>query len=104
MNKKRRFLRSEFAVNDLKEIADYGRKYFAKSQNQRFQSGLIKVFEMLRDKRYQLGTRRDEIKPNLLMFPYQHYNIYFYRTENEIILLRILRSDIDTLDPIYFQF
>lgn len=104
MNNTRHFIRSELAVADLKEIAAYGRKYFAKAQNQRFQAGLVKIFKMLCDKRYSLGTRRDEIKPNLLMFPYQHYNIYFYRNENEIILLRILRSDIDTLDPIYFQF
>lgn len=103
MSKLRRFILSEKAIEDLQQIADYGRKFFAKETNQRFQAGLKRLFMSLRDPQFELGSRRDEIKPNLLMFPYQRYNLYFYRTADAIIILRILRSDVDTLDPLFFE-
>lgn len=94
---------STLAEQDLKEIADYGKRFFTMETNKKFQQGLKQVLHLLRQPYCEIGTRRDEIKQDLLMFPYKGYNIYFYRIPNEIYLLRILRSDIDTLDPNYFQ-
>ncbi|TCV83352.1 MULTISPECIES: type II toxin-antitoxin system RelE/ParE family toxin [Testudinibacter] len=101
---KRQLVRSNAVLQDLNEIAEYGRRYFSAETNQKFKNGLVHTLNILCDFNMVLGTARNDIKPNLLMFPYQRYNLYFYRTETQIILLRILRSEVDTLDPSNFPF
>lgn len=81
------------AANDLANIKQYGEANYGIARTRLFLRELNAIFKLLRNKSYELGTHRNEIKPNLYSYPFKQYVIYFYRSPSEIKILRVLRGE-----------
>ena len=86
---------SPFAANDLREtwlyISDDNREYADKTVDEIMAKC---EFIALSPK---IGKLRSDLVSNLRLFPFKHFNIYYFQTEFGIEIYRILHSSRDTV-------
>ena len=84
---------SNQAVEDLEDIWDYIANDNVKRADAFLDKLYTKCLELSELK--GVGRSRDDLLPALKSFPYKKYIIFFYRTELEINISRILHSGRD---------
>lgn len=86
---------SNLAVKDLEAIADFSINRFGIEQARRYRDELIVCFRELSDNP-KLGRRAEHLARNLRCHDHRSHTIYYRISKNELIIVRVLHSRMDT--------
>lgn len=103
MPKNRHLYLTVRAKSDLDEIMNYGVSQFGYEKAVSFIEHILDVVDLLCEPHYKIGNMRQEIKPNLLSFSVKNYVIFFYRSDEEIRIVRILHHSRDIHPSVFLS-
>lgn len=86
---------TQAAKSDINDIMDYGVENFGYEKALSFIDRIFDVLDLLCESHYKIGNSRRHIKQDLFSFPVESYVSFFYRTEIEIKVVRILHHSKD---------
>ncbi len=84
------------AVNDIESIIDFTVEHWGKSQAKIYLDGLEDLAQTLSE-HPSLGQDRVSLSKNLYSFPYQKHIIYYVKSDNGIVIIRVLHSAMDAI-------
>ncbi len=84
------------AEHDLEDIIDYTLQQWGARQANSYIDGLEVQCQLLADSP-RLGIQRQEIKVELLSFPYESHILYYVIEPNNITIVRVLHHSMDPI-------